>query len=106
MKHFCITYFFCIKKNIAVNMCTKSMERGKTMEIYPTNNQKLVDFFNETIIIISENRKIKVINDSACELLGYSQDELIGFPIEEIISKEEFINKIDENSNIKKYLLL
>ncbi|MEN8256984.1 MAG: diguanylate cyclase [Thermodesulfobacteriota bacterium] len=40
----------------------------------------------ESIIVISENGGIKYVNDSACQLLGYSEKELLGLSIGDILA--------------------
>ncbi len=69
--------------------------------------QNLINSLNETIIVVSEDRKIKFVNQIACKFLGYKRKELIGIPVNKIIGNEEFIinTDFDSSQNIKNYFI-
>ncbi len=48
-----------------------------------------IKYAGDAIYITDENFKITEVNDSACHLLGYSQEELLGMRIPEIVAEEE-----------------
>jgi PAS domain S-box-containing protein len=69
----------------------------------------------DTLIVVSPDRKIMLVNAAACELLGYEEEELVGSPIELIfencaagssaimgeISANRFISNIETTCRAK-----
>ena len=50
----------------------------------------IMDCMLDTLIVVSQDGTIRTANRSACNLLGYSPDELIGTPLEAVTALEEF----------------
>ncbi len=42
----------------------------------------------ESVVVISERGEVRRVNDSACQLLGYSREEFLGLAIEDVFAEE------------------
>lgn len=43
----------------------------------------------DTLIVVDPEGRIKTLNPATCHLLGYTEDELIGQPVENIFAEED-----------------
>jgi PAS domain S-box-containing protein len=64
-------------------MVNEITERKKTEENYDLLNFA-VDKINDAIFLIDENAHFQLVNNEACNSLGYSRDELLGMSLHEI----------------------
>lgn len=56
----------------------------------------IINNMTDTLIVLDKNRKITTINHAALDLLGYSENELIGKNINTIVEEELSLDKINE----------
>ena len=84
-----------IKRNDEIGALAKSFNK-MTEDLRKTTISKdyvdnIIGSMNDTLVVIDSNRKIRSVNRATCELLGYTEDELIGKDMGLIVSKEENI---------------
>ncbi len=73
--------------------------------------QALVESIQQGMCIVDSNKRIIFANPSLCNILGYSQDELIGMSLVEVVSEEAYQRILQEtvkrkNSISNKYELV
>jgi PAS domain S-box-containing protein len=72
----------------AFNKMTEDLQKTTVSKDYFDN---IIESMNDTLVVVSVDGKIKDINKATCELLEYSEDELVGRDIHLIIPEEEEI---------------
>jgi PAS domain S-box-containing protein len=70
----------------AFNRMTEDLQRTTVSKDYFDN---IIESMNDTLVVVSVDGKIKDVNKATCDLLGYSEDELIGRDIYLIVPQEE-----------------
>ena len=55
----------------------------------------------DTLILVDKEGNIKTVNRETCELLGYTEDELVGSPVSMILAEEEEEEEEEEDSVFK-----
>lgn len=76
----------------AFNKMTEDLQRTTVSKDYFDN---IIKSINDTLFVIGPDAKIRTVNRATCELLGYTEKELVGRELETIIPREEnfFIEK-------------
>ncbi len=77
-------------------------ERTKDLEKAKSYTEDIIGSMSDTLIVADSSGEIKMINPALVELLGYSQDELIGKPVTSIFDAETA--KVFSESAIKEIL--
>lgn len=91
--------------SIAIHAVQKSeseKEAGRRDELYRT----LIEQANDAIYLIDTNDKLWEVNDSACTLMGYSREELIGMEVKQLFPKRFLkpgISVLDKVRQYKRY---
>ncbi len=68
-----------------------SLEKEKTAKEYIEN---IVNTMGETLIVVDPRGEVKRANKAAFELLGYSEEEVIGKPVDKILNQEDAREKL------------
>ena len=102
-----LTYIFT-KQNFSV-----LKKQFKSLEAY---SDKIVHNVSDAVIVIDENKKIKIFNTASCKLFGKDEQDTIGMDLSSIFSEKEYneicnsdfrIKQIDTIiDNQRKYLLI
>ncbi|WET82435.1 SpoIIE family protein phosphatase [Amycolatopsis sp. QT-25] len=74
-----------------VNRCWESIQRthaGRALRDSEQRHRLLVERATDAIWILDRDLRFDEINPAACELLGYSRDELIGTPITGLLEND------------------
>lgn len=72
------------------------------MEALERNFRLLIETMNEGLGVRDVDGKILYVNRRLCDMLGYSRDELVGSPVEELVAPEErerFRHKLRERKD-------
>ena len=67
------------------NNMTEDLQKTTVSKDYVDN---IIKNMKDTLIIVSPNATIQIVNQSTCNLLGYSEEELIGEPIGMIFAED------------------
>ena len=70
---------------LGVNMLGQELRKSTVSRDYM---KRIYDGVIDILIIMDANLKIKAVNNAACDLLGYQEDELIGKPLEQLLSED------------------
>ncbi len=70
------------------NKMTEDLRRTTVSRDYVDN---IIGSMNDTLIVVGRDAKIRSVNKSTCELLGYKEEELLGRDITLIVPQEEKI---------------
>jgi len=79
----------------AFNRMTEDLQKTTVSKDYFDN---IIESMHDTLVVVSVDRKIKDVNKATCDLLEYSEDELIGRDVHLIVPQEE---KIFSNSGFQ-----
>jgi len=70
------------------NKMTEDLRKTTISKDYVDN---IIGSMNDTLIVVDPDTKIRRVNRATCELLGYTEDELVGKEMDLIVAKEEKI---------------
>ncbi len=63
-----------------------------------TYSENLIENMTDSLMVIDHSGMIKTVNKATLDLLGYTEEEIIGFPVAKIIEEEEILNEIKESA--------
>lgn len=97
---------------LGVNMLGQELRKSTVSRDYM---ERIYDGVIDILIIMDANLKIKTVNNATCELLGYSEQELMGTPLEGLLTEGaksklfkkilEDLSKTGQSKNRELYLL-
>lgn len=70
------------------NKMTEDLRKTTISKDYVDN---IIGSMNDTLIVVNPEGKIRSVNRATCELLGYTEDELVGKKIDLVVAGEEEI---------------
>ncbi|KQC09217.1 MAG: hypothetical protein APR54_13055 [Candidatus Cloacimonas sp. SDB] len=68
---------------------TRRKRAEEALSISKAYTESIIQNFLDTLIVVDTEAKIKTINPATCDLLGYTEEELLGKPITIIFAAEE-----------------
>jgi PAS domain S-box-containing protein len=68
------------------NKMTQDLRKTTISKDYVDN---IIGSMNDTLIVVDHEAKIRSVNRATCELLGYTEDELVGKEIDLVVAGEE-----------------
>lgn len=71
------------------NKMTEDLRKTTISKDYVDN---IIGSMNDTLIVVDPDTKIRSVNRATCELLGYTEDELVGKGIDLVVAGEEIFN--------------
>lgn len=77
------------ERNLNVILEAKVQERTEALNRANRYMESILLFMGEALIVLKKDGKIEYVNPTACELLGYDQDALIGDSIGDIFEEED-----------------
>ncbi len=90
-----LTAIFGVVQDVTEKVKSKQ-ELARSEKLY----RSLFEEAGEAIEIISQDGEFLDVNESACELLGYEREELIGLPLNRVLAEEgHFEERLHENSD-------
>lgn len=84
------TYLRLIEKERDLNIILEQQVMERTAELEQARQylQNIINYMGEALLVLSPEGKVKSSNPTAQEMLGYSEQELIGLPISDIFEEE------------------
>lgn len=73
----------------------KRNEKKKTKQF-----QAILQYINEGVISIDEDKKITTFNEAAKKIMGISESEVIGLPIDVVTNNKQIIEAMEENKPV------
>lgn len=88
------------------NQMIQDLRRQRAQLVDKAYVDNIIKSMIDTLIVIEPSGTIKTVNRAACQLLGYTEEELIGQPITVIFAKKEGVSgSADMNAWIEERLL-
>ncbi len=84
------TYFRLIEKERELNRILEQKVAERTAELRQANQhlENILKYMGEALLILDPRGRIKTVNPAACEMLGYSAEELVGMSIGDVFEEE------------------
>ena len=84
------TYFRLIEKERELNRILEQKVAERTAELRQANQhlENIIRYMGEALLILDPQGRIKTVNPAACEMLGYSESELVGMSIGDVFEEE------------------
>jgi PAS domain S-box-containing protein len=67
------------------NQMAEDLEKTTVSKYYVDN---IIDSMIDTLIVISSDGTIMLVNHAVCSLLGYEREELVGWPFSQVLGKQ------------------
>ncbi|MDQ7074145.1 MAG: response regulator [Gammaproteobacteria bacterium] len=85
------TYFRLIEKERELNQRLEEQVAQRTAELKQANNylQSILQTMGEALLILDPEGKIKSVNPAACQMLGYTEKELVSMAIGDVFEEED-----------------
>jgi len=85
------TYFRLIEKEREMNRLLEQKVAERTAELAQAKQhlQNIIDHMGEALLILDPDGHINQVNPAACQMLGYTEQELIGLSIGDVFEEEE-----------------
>jgi len=85
-----------VEKNIALEqVIEKNMQAQKRLEMNRNNLKSIFDAMNDMVFILDTTGCVLYVNPVVCQLMGYSQDEIIGMNILELHAPQN-LNRVTD----------
>ncbi len=84
------TYFRLIEKERQLNRLLEQKVAERTAELAQANRhlENILNYMGEALLILDPAGRIKRVNPAACEMLGYTERELVGMSIGDVFEEE------------------
>lgn len=84
------TYFRLIEKERELNQVLEEKVARRTAQLDQAKQylENLLKYMGEALLVLSPDGVIREVNPAACEMLGYSPDELTGMSIGDVFEEE------------------
>ncbi|MEZ5542650.1 MAG: response regulator [Pseudomonadota bacterium] len=85
------TYLRLIEKERELNTRLEALveERTRELDLAKTYLEKIISNMGEALLVLEPGGHITAVNPTACRLLGYTEQELIGMSIGDVFEEEE-----------------
>ena len=84
------TYFRLIEKERRLNQVLEEQVAQRTAELNHAKQylENILRYMGEALLVLSPDGVIREVNPAACEMLGYSREELLGMSIGDVFEEE------------------
>jgi PAS domain S-box-containing protein len=84
------TYFRLIEKERAINRTLEQKVAERTAELAQANQylENIITHMGEALLVLTSGGMIKMVNPAACQMLGYSKEDLLGMSIGDVFEEE------------------
>ena len=84
------TYFRLIEKERELNRVLEEQVAQRTAELAQAKQylENIVKYMGEALLVLKSDGVIREVNPAACDMLGYSQQELVGMSIGDVFEEE------------------
>ncbi len=99
-----------VKLSGTIQDISEQIEAEAKLRLSEENYRQLVEKINDGILKINSNNEISFVNNRLCDILGYSEVELLGNNCENVfriisVDGQKLINNFDMSSQLGKYLI-
>ncbi len=87
------TYLRLIEKEREMNRRLEELVEERTRELYVAKSylENVINHMGEALLLLDPDGTVKAANPTACRMLDYSEDEMIGMSIGDIFEEEEAV---------------
>jgi PAS domain S-box-containing protein len=84
------TYFRLIEKERELNRILEEKVAERTLELRQAKQhlENVIEYMGEALLLLSPDGEVRKANPAACAMLGYSEDELLGMLIGDLVEEE------------------
>ena len=84
------TYFRLIEKERHLNQILEEQVAQRTAELHQAKQylENILMYMGEALLVLAPSGVIREVNPAACEMLGYSRNELIGMSVGDVFEEE------------------
>jgi PAS domain S-box-containing protein len=84
------TYFRLIEKERALNLELERKVAERTVELAQAKQylENIITYMGEALLVLNPQGEIKMVNPTACRMLGYSEEDLLGMSIGDVFEEE------------------
>ena len=84
------TYFRLIEKERALNRVLEQKVTERTAELAHANQylENIITHMGEALLVLTPRGMIKMVNPAACQMLGYTREDLLGMAIGDVFEEE------------------
>jgi PAS domain S-box-containing protein len=84
------TYFRLIEKERALNRVLEQKVTERTAELAQANQylENIITYMGEALLVLTPAGMIKLVNPTACQMLGYTKEDLLGMAIGDVFEEE------------------
>ncbi len=83
-----------------VQRLNETMLLAEQLEQSQPDIERLIACMGDVIVILTQEGKIKTVNQTAQQILGYSSAELVEQPISKIITNEKLLSQIQQHTRV------
>ncbi|ESU20317.1 signal transduction histidine kinase [Flavobacterium enshiense DK69] len=92
--------YYLIKKNLTI-INSVNLSRAKLF-LTEKNYRNLIEYAGEAILVLNEETEIIDLNDYACQLFGYTRNEMLMMKISSLIAPDEVNEQAFAIENVRK----
>jgi PAS domain S-box-containing protein len=87
------TYLRLIEKEREMNIRLEQLVEARTRELFVAKSylENVINHMGEALLLLDPDGTVKAANPTACRMLGYSEDEMLGMSIGDIFEEEEAV---------------
>jgi PAS domain S-box-containing protein len=84
------TYFRLIEKERALNRVLEQKVTERTAELAQANQylENIITYMGEALLVLTPGGEIKMVNPAACQMLNYTEADLLGMSIGDVFEEE------------------
>jgi PAS domain S-box-containing protein len=84
------TYFRLIEKERALNRLLEQKVAERTADLAQANQylENIITHMGEALLVLTPAGMIKMVNPAACQMLGYTKEDLLGMAIGDVFEEE------------------
>lgn len=85
------TYLRLIEKEREINVRLEELVEERTRELHVAKSylENVINHMGEALLLLDPDGTVKAANPAACQMLDYSEDEMLGMSIGDIFEEEE-----------------
>lgn len=87
------TYLRLIEKEREMNVRLEELVEARTRELFVAKSylENVINHMGEALLLLDPDGTVKAANPTACRMLDYSEDEMLGMSIGDIFEEEEAV---------------
>lgn len=82
----------------ALNKMIRNLKEQRIQSVTRAYVESIITYMVESLVVVDSKGLIGTVNKATQDLLEYTEDELIGQPLEKFLEEEEILNEIEESA--------